>query len=93
MPVKDEAAKNITLLIKIEEENKTNKETSTIFIDDGSTDKSWEVIKSSKFKNKNYKIDGIKLIKNYGKDIALYSGLERINSKFMVFMIVICNFK
>ena len=85
VPVKDEA-KNITLLVKkIEEEIKQIKKLQLFFIDDGSTDKSWEIIKSSKFKNKNYKIDGIKLIKNYGKDIALYSGLERINSKFMVF--------
>ena len=43
-----------------------------ILIDDGSTDKSWEVIQ--KLSNKSAKIKGIKFKKNYGKSQALHAG-------------------
>jgi len=43
-----------------------------ILIDDGSTDKSWEVIQ--KLSNKSANIKGIKFLKNYGKSQALHAG-------------------
>lgn len=45
-----------------------------IFIDDGSTDTSWEVIKTLSLENKNVK--GIRFQKNYGKSQALNAGFK-----------------
>ena len=40
-----------------------------VFVDDGSTDKSWDVIEELRKKNNNIK--GIKFQRNYGKSAAL----------------------
>ena len=45
-----------------------------IFIDDGSTDASWEVIKTLTLKDRSVK--GIRFFKNYGKSQALHAGFE-----------------
>ncbi|UOB17340.1 glycosyltransferase family 2 protein [Abyssalbus ytuae] len=45
-----------------------------IFIDDGSTDGSWETIQELSAKNQNIK--GIKFLKNFGKSQALHAGFE-----------------
>ena len=42
-----------------------------IFVSDGSTDKSWEVIEGLKAENPNT-VRGIKFRRNYGKSPALY---------------------
>ncbi|MBP0903308.1 glycosyltransferase family 2 protein [Mariniflexile gromovii] len=46
-----------------------------IFIDDGSTDASWNVITSLSSKNPNVK--GIRFLKNFGKSQALHAGFEK----------------
>ncbi len=46
-----------------------------IFIDDGSTDNSWEIIEE--LRKKHPEISGIKFRRNYGKSPALYCGFER----------------
>lgn len=85
VPVKNES-ESIDILVKeIEEKIFKIKKLQLFFVDDGSNDNSWEKIKSLKFKNKNYEINGIKLNKNYGKDLALYSALERVSGKYIVF--------
>jgi len=45
-----------------------------VFVNDGSTDKSWEVIESLQDRSKNVK--GIKFRHNYGKSPALYCGFK-----------------
>jgi len=45
-----------------------------IFIDDGSTDGSWQVIEGLRAENSN--IHGIRFRRNYGKSAALYCGFE-----------------
>jgi glycosyltransferase involved in cell wall biosynthesis len=45
-----------------------------IFIDDGSTDTSWEVISALSLENSNVK--GIRFQKNYGKSQALHAGFK-----------------
>ena len=45
-----------------------------IFIDDGSTDGSWEIISQLSTKNKHVK--GIRFLKNFGKSQALHAGFE-----------------
>ena len=46
-----------------------------IYIDDGSTDKSWEVI--SDLAHKDSHIKSVKFTRNYGKSAALHVGFER----------------
>jgi len=54
------------------------------FIDDGSTDDTWEKIKDLNSKDKN--ICGIKLSRNFGQQIAIKSGIDAINSDYLLFM-------
>lgn len=54
------------------------------FIDDGSTDKSWEIIEE--FCNKNKNIHGIKFSRNYGKSQALHSAFERVQGDVVITM-------
>ena len=46
-----------------------------IFVNDGSTDRSWEVIEELQQRSSHVK--GIKFRRNYGKSPALYCGFER----------------
>ena len=55
-----------------------------IFINDGSTDNSWNVIEQLKEKNSN--IHGIKFRRNYGKSPALYCGFERAEGDVVITM-------
>lgn len=54
--------------------NKNNFSYEVIFIDDGSTDQSWDVIKN--LKEKSSHIKGIKFRRNYGKSPALHCGFS-----------------
>ena len=55
-----------------------------IFINDGSTDNSWEIIE--KLQEKNNNIHGIKFRRNYGKSPALYCGFERAKGNVVITM-------
>ncbi len=55
-----------------------------IFINDGSTDNSWDVIEQLKSRNNN--IHGIKFRRNYGKSPALYCGFERAKGDVVITM-------
>ena len=55
-----------------------------IFIDDGSTDNSWDVITSLSLKDKNVK--GIKFLKNFGKSQALHAGFEKAKGNVVITM-------
>jgi glycosyltransferase involved in cell wall biosynthesis len=55
-----------------------------IFIDDGSTDDSFEVIKEIRHKNKRFHC--IKFRRNYGKSAALAEGFKIARGKFVVTM-------
>ena len=55
-----------------------------IFINDGSTDDSWNVIE--RLKDKNANIHGIKFRRNYGKSPALYCGFERAKGDVVITM-------
>lgn len=55
-----------------------------IFVNDGSTDRSWEVIEELQEKSPNVK--GIKFRRNYGKSPALYCGFERAKGKVVITM-------
>jgi len=55
-----------------------------IFINDGSTDHSWNVIEELRIKNETVK--GIKFRRNYGKSPALYCGFERAKGNVVITM-------
>ena len=55
-----------------------------LLIDDGSKDKSWEVIEQISGENKNVK--GIKLRRNYGKSAALNVGFSRAKGDVVITM-------
>lgn len=54
------------------------------FINDGSTDNSWQVIES--LREKNPCIKGVKFRRNYGKSPALYVGFERAEGDVVITM-------
>ena len=55
-----------------------------IFVNDGSTDKSWDVIESLQQKSANVK--GIKFRRNYGKSPALFCGFDRAQGDVVITM-------
>ena len=55
-----------------------------IFVDDGSTDKSWSVIKQLREDNPN--IQGIRFRRNYGKSAALNIGFEHVKGEVVITM-------
>lgn len=55
-----------------------------LFIDDGSTDQSWNIIKELQAKNPNVK--GIKFRRNYGKSAALNVGFEACQGDVVITM-------
>ncbi|MFV0553232.1 MAG: glycosyltransferase family 2 protein [Mangrovibacterium sp.] len=55
-----------------------------LFIDDGSTDRSWEVIEE--LRQKNDAVKGIKFRRNYGKSAALHTGFQEVKGKVVITM-------
>ena len=55
-----------------------------LFIDDGSTDNSWNVIKSISERDSNVK--GIRFLKNYGKSQALNAGFKEVQGDVVITM-------
>ncbi|SHH42709.1 glycosyltransferase family 2 protein [Winogradskyella jejuensis] len=55
-----------------------------LFIDDGSTDNSWNVISSLSDKNENVK--GIRFLKNFGKSQALHAGFAKTKGDVVITM-------
>lgn len=55
-----------------------------IFIDDGSTDKSWETI--NKLAKKDSNVKGIRFLKNFGKSQALHAGFEKAQGDVVITM-------
>ena len=56
-----------------------------IFVDDGSTDRSWEVIERLKTENPDV-VCGIKFRRNYGKSPALYCGFAKAQGDVVITM-------
>lgn len=69
-------------IVKVMQSNRYSYE--LLFIDDGSTDDSWKVIKSLSEKNPNVK--GIRFQKNYGKSQALNAGFKEVTGDVVITM-------
>jgi glycosyltransferase involved in cell wall biosynthesis len=85
IPLLNESESLEELSLKIDsvmKENSFNYE--VIYVDDGSTDNSWEVIRNICDKNKSFK--AIKFLKNYGKSQALHAGFNTANGKVVFTM-------
>lgn len=55
-----------------------------IFVNDGSTDHSWNVIEQ--LRNENKEVKGVKFRRNYGKSPALYCGFKRAEGDVVITM-------
>ena len=55
-----------------------------IFVNDGSTDHSWDVIEE--LKKEHDEVKGIKFRRNYGKSPALYCGFKRAKGDVVITM-------
>jgi glycosyltransferase involved in cell wall biosynthesis len=55
-----------------------------LFIDDGSTDESWQTI--SKLSNENPNVKGIRFLRNYGKSQALHAGFAKAQGDVIITM-------
>jgi glycosyltransferase involved in cell wall biosynthesis len=55
-----------------------------IFIDDGSTDTSWDVI--NKLSSKDKHVKGIRFLKNFGKSQAIHAGFEKAQGDVVITM-------
>ncbi len=63
-------------IIKVMQSNNYSYE--IIFVDDGSTDNSWQIIEG--FSNENPSVKGIRFMKNFGKEMRIQSFfLSRFN--------------
>lgn len=67
---------------RVMDENKFTYE--IIFVNDGSTDKSWKVIES--LAASNPEVHGIKFRRNYGKSPALYCGFDKAEGDVVITM-------
>jgi glycosyltransferase involved in cell wall biosynthesis len=55
-----------------------------IFVDDGSTDPSWEVIQ--RLRTENARVKGIRFLRNYGKSAALNEGFKAARGEVVITM-------
>lgn len=81
-------AKNLPILAgevtAVMEELKNKYTYELIFVNDGSTDKTWEVIKAISKENKNIK--GINLSRNFGHQLALTAGLGHATGDATIYL-------
>jgi glycosyltransferase involved in cell wall biosynthesis len=72
-------SKLTAVLDELKSKNRISSDSFMLFIDDGSTDNTWQVIETSSTSNSFLK--GIKLSKNLGHQIALMAGMEYLVDK------------
>ena len=85
IPLLNESESLKELSLKIDSVMRKNSfKYETIYIDDGSDDNSWDIIKSICLNKKSFK--GIKFLKNYGKSQALHAGFNIAKGKVVFTM-------
>ncbi|MFV5695091.1 glycosyltransferase family 2 protein [Flavobacterium sp. LB3P122] len=71
-----------TWIIKVMQSNNYTYE--IIFLDDGSTDNSWNIIEE--FANENPHVKGVRFMKNFGKSQALHAGFAKAKGDVIITM-------
>jgi glycosyltransferase involved in cell wall biosynthesis len=71
-----------TWIIKVMQSNNYSYE--IIFVDDGSTDNSWDIIEG--FSNQDPNVKGIRFMKNFGKSQALHAGFAKAKGDVIITM-------
>ncbi|ROL61634.1 glycosyltransferase [Bacteroidetes/Chlorobi group bacterium ChocPot_Mid] len=88
VPLYNEEESLPELILQIESEVKNIPQArnsyEVIFVDDGSKDRSFEVIKT--IRNRNQNVRGIRFRRNYGKSAALAVGFEKARGQFVATM-------
>lgn len=80
-PVLSETANQLNkMLDNLIYDKRISEESFVYFVDDGSVDKTWEIIKRL-YEENNKRFKGLKLSRNVGHQNALISGLEAIQDK------------
>jgi glycosyltransferase involved in cell wall biosynthesis len=72
----------LDLLMRLTESGKASRNSAIYFVDDGSRDRTWEMIQT--FSAQDTRIHGIKLSRNYGHQNALLAGLFDANGDALV---------
>ncbi len=80
-PVYNEEENILSLCSEIDEALKDHVSFELILVDDGSSDSSWEMIKSAK--KKFYFVKGIKLRRNYGQTQAIAAGVTDATGEYI----------
>ncbi|MDO5738123.1 MAG: glycosyltransferase family 2 protein [Eubacteriales bacterium] len=89
IPAHNEATQIPHTLTKLQEVLDSNYEYEFIFIDDGSTDESWQILKACLEAEPRLKI--LKLSRNFGKEAALACGLDAISPDSQAAIILDCD--
>ena len=69
-------------IVRVMAENNFSYE--VVFIDDGSTDASWDIIQQLSVQNPN--VNGIRFLRNYGKSQALHAGFAKAQGDVIITM-------
>lgn len=72
------------LFDELESKQLISSDSQLCFVDDGSSDKTWELIQSSS----NNRVTGIKLSRNFGHQFALLAGLESLCGQFDAYITI-----
>jgi glycosyltransferase involved in cell wall biosynthesis len=82
VPLLDEQDSLVELFDSIK--NALNEEYAfeVIFVDDGSRDRSWEII--TELADKHEQVKGVRFRRNYGKSYALQKGFEQVTGQYVV---------
>lgn len=76
--VKSTIERLLDVLSKLAAENKVKSDSYIYLVDDGSVDKTWEIIEE--FHKKNKLIKGLKFVRNFGNQKALLAGLDGVRN-------------
>ncbi len=83
IPVFNEEENIENIVNEINIYTKSNDNFKILIIDDGSRDKSWEIIKTLSEKDN---VNGIRFTRNFGKDAAILAGLIQCKSDYAIIM-------
>jgi glycosyltransferase involved in cell wall biosynthesis len=85
IPVYNEAAGLHALLTNVSAElNKAGCRYELVVVDDGSTDQTWQTVSAAAGSVSN--LHGLRLSRNFGKELALCAGLERVRGDAVIVM-------